>query len=49
VRTFAFNYTGSFGSRLPCTPIYAESPHLRCEHSLYFGSTIQIAEKWKNP
>ena len=29
MRTFAFNYIGSFGSRLPYVPIYAESSHSR--------------------
>ena len=37
MRTFAFNYIGSFGLGLPYHPIYAESSHSQREHSHHFG------------
>jgi len=38
VRTFAFDYIGSFGLGLPYHPIYAESSHLRVK--------IRIISEW---
>ena len=42
MRTFVC-YIGSFGSRLPYVPIYAESSHSRCEHSLYLGHIFKLS------
>ena len=41
---FRFYHIGSLGLRLPYVPIYAESPHLLCEHSLYYGHILQFVE-----
>ena len=35
---------GQFGLGLPSFPIYAESPHSSCEHSLYLGKRFQLSK-----
>lgn len=42
---FRFYHIGLFGLPLPLHPIHAESPHSRCEHSLYFG--MKFSNLWK--